>query len=149
MCTAETAYYNWDSVIKLNGSLAGAPSFPCNTPQGEAYCGASSFTDQTSGASPTTADCRQVVANIALGGDWTVDSSGVQHQLVQYGGCAFGIQGQGSPVGNVDFTIGNQDIIDIITTSINMFGGSGQVGAKGTMSCSGNAASQNVLWGIY
>ncbi|ROW15174.1 hypothetical protein VPNG_03014 [Cytospora leucostoma] len=131
VCSAEIAYTNWDALLNLNSSLSSAANFPCNTPQGEAYCGTSTFVDETSGASPTVSDCQQIAINIAAGGDWTVDSSGVQHQLVQYGTCAFGIQGQGSPVGNVDFTIGNQDIIDIITSSISMYGGDGQVGAKG------------------
>ncbi|KAH8649114.1 glycoside hydrolase superfamily, partial [Xylariales sp. PMI_506] len=149
VCSAQMAYYNWDSIINLNSSLASAPNFPCNTPQGENYCGASSFTDDTSSASPTVSDCQQIVTNIQLGGDWTVSSSGVQSQLVQFGTCAFGIQGQGLPVGNVDFTTGNQDIIDIINAAISQFQFNGLVGAKGTMSCSGNAAVQNVLWGLY
>lgn len=69
-------------------------------------------------------------------GRWRTPS-GAQHQLVQAGECAFGVQGLVKD-GNIGYLIGNQDIIDIINESIERFGGSGRVGAKGTMSCKGD-----------
>jgi hypothetical protein len=49
-------------------------------------CGNSSFENESSGASPTVSDCRQIAANIAGGGTWEVENlAGEQHQLVQYG----------------------------------------------------------------
>jgi hypothetical protein len=50
---------------------------------------------------------------------------------------------------SVDFHIGAQDIVDIITESISRLGGSGKVGAKGRMDCKGNLNSQDVEWGLY
>jgi hypothetical protein len=110
-------------------------------------CGDSSFINQTSGASPRVDDCLQIARNIAGGGTWTVNGFGVQHQLVQYGTCAFGItQGSTAPV-----YIGNQDIIDLINDSVARFQWNGLVGSKGTMDCqmAGYPAHVSVLWGIY
>jgi hypothetical protein len=92
----------------------------------------------------------QIVKNIQnTDGDWEVENAiGSQHQLVQFGSCAFGVQGQGKN-GNVDFYIGAQDIVDIITDSVRQFGGSGKVGAKGVMSCDGTVKGQQVEWGLY
>jgi Ecp2-like pathogen effector protein (putative necrosis-inducing factor) len=139
------AYTAWDT--------AGASSmanFPCSTIPGINDCGASTFVDQTSDASPTVADCLHIVANIqSTQGEWEVENAvGEQHQIVGFGTCNFGVQGDGKN-GNIDFHVGSQDIVDIINSSIQMFGGSGKVGAKGEMSCKGDVKGQNVNWGIY
>jgi len=106
-------------------------------------CGNSSFTNRSSGGSPTVGDCLQIAANISGGGSWTVeDVAGLQHQLVQYGSCAFGVQGFGS---GIVFHVGNQDIIDLIHSSITMFQWNGLVGSKGLMPCGGT----KVEWGLY
>jgi hypothetical protein len=73
------------------------------------------------------ADCQHLARNIAGGGTWTVTSAGAQHQLAQYGTCAFGIQGDKSI--NTAY-VGNQDIIDVINTSIAKFQWEGKIGAK-------------------
>jgi len=117
--------------------------------KGEDYCGDSTFEDQTSDVSPTVSDCLQIATNIAVEGDWTTQTTGGQRELVSYGSCKFGVERSGSLNGNVNFVVGNQDIINIIASSVNMFGGSGRVGAKGTMNCQGNIKGQSVLWGLY
>ncbi|KAL2830840.1 hypothetical protein BDW59DRAFT_158279 [Aspergillus cavernicola] len=96
------------------------------------HCGVSTFVDQkTSDASLTVSDYMQIVKNIAnTDGKWEVENAiGSQYQLVQYGSCA--------------------DTVDIITDSVKQFGGSGNVGSKAEMSCSGNVKSQKVEWGLY
>jgi len=112
-------------------------------------CGASDFVDQTNGGSPLVDDCLVIVKNIASNGRWNVEAVfGDQHQLVQWGTCAFGVQGKSSSAGS--YYVGNGDIIDIIQSSIEMFGSSGVVAAKGSMQCNGQLSrSVNVAWGIY
>ncbi|KAI1833998.1 hypothetical protein DTO006G1_7751 [Penicillium roqueforti] len=110
-------------------------------------CGSSTFINQSSGGSPLVADCQHLARNIAGGGTWTVSASGSQHQLAQYGTCAFGIQGQVLETAH----IGNQDIIDVINSSIAKFKWEGKIGAKGTMGCQTVTKSGNtpMTWGIY
>jgi hypothetical protein len=87
-------------------------------------CDVSTFIYETSDASPLVLDCLQIATNIAGGGTWEVeDDIGQQHQLVQYGTCAFGVQG--SRRGGL-FHVGNQDIIDLIIQSVLDFGSDGK-----------------------
>jgi hypothetical protein len=88
--------------------------------------------------------------SIAGGGSWTVALID-QHQLVQYGTCAFGVQAS-YVIGIVDYRVGNQDIIDLIHSSVDMYGGAGVVGSKGTMPCQCDVdpgGTISVTWGIY
>ncbi|KAF5668773.1 RF2-like protein [Fusarium denticulatum] len=113
-------------------------------------CGDSTFENHSSGGSPLLADCQRIARNIAGGGTWTVGAGGEHHQLVQYGTCAFGAQGAGSNM-NAAY-IGNQDIIDLINSSIEKFQWEGKVGAAGVMGCqslTGLVGSVNMRWGIY
>lgn len=140
------------------GELTGTISTPINDSQAatfsptaaaESDCGASSFADETSGGSPLVDDCLQMVANIASGGRWNVDSTvGKQRQLAQWGTCAFGVQGKSTAAGS--YYVGNQDITDIIHSSIQLFASDGLVGAKGVMPCNGFLGSKvSVTWGLY
>ena len=61
--------------------------------------------------------------------------------------CKFGVQGNAK--GNVQYWVGSQDIVDIITSAIKMYGSGGKVGAKGVMTCKGDVARQQVEWGLY
>jgi hypothetical protein len=130
-------------------------------------CSDSTFINQSSGGSPTIGDCQTIARNIAGklsfshevpkhsdsldigGGTWTVGLGGEHHQLVQAGTCAFGINGDSSA--NAAY-IGNQDIIDLINTSIQRFSWEGKVGAKGHMSCQslqGLIGGGSLTWGLY
>jgi hypothetical protein len=144
VCSPEMAYTAWDAP---NGK---GPNYPCSLPLGRDDCGASTFVDQTSAASPTVADCMQIVHNIQnTDGEWEVENAVEdQHQLVQAGTCKFGVQGTVIN-GNVNFFVGSQDIVDIITSAVQQFGGSGKVGAKGDTSCKGTVKGQAVTWGLY
>ncbi|KAJ5605485.1 hypothetical protein N7510_008266 [Penicillium lagena] len=109
-------------------------------------CGASTFVDQTTGGSPTVSDCQQMIDNIADGGSWEVPDT-AQRQLVQYGTCAFGAQ-QDSDGGII--YVGNSDIIDLVTTAIDLFQWEGLVGATGDMPCNiVGASTSNTTWGLY
>jgi len=111
-------------------------------------CGDSSFINQSTGGSPLISDCQQITRNIASSGTWPV-ASGAQRKLVQYGTCALGAQL--SNTANIAY-VGNQDIIDLINTSIDKFSWNGKVGAKCTMDCQsarGLIGSSRVDWGIY
>ncbi|KAE8376955.1 putative necrosis-inducing factor-domain-containing protein [Aspergillus bertholletiae] len=147
VCSAQTAYRAWDRGDKRDTD---SENYPCVVYPALDYCGKSTLIDQTSAASPTVSDCMQIVKNIAnTNGHWEVENAvGTQHQLVQYGSCAFGVQGKGKH-GNIDFHIGAQDIVDIISDSVRQFGGSGKVGSKGEMSCKGTVKGQKVEWGLY
>jgi hypothetical protein len=130
VCSPEMAFTAW-SDTSISSDMA---NYPCVTKPSPSDCESSSFVDQTSDASPSVDDCMGIVNNIkGTQGEWEVENAiGTQHQIVQYGDCKFGIQGLNKK-GNVDFNIGAQDIVDIITTSIQMFGGGGKIGAKGDM----------------
>ncbi|KAE8130935.1 putative necrosis-inducing factor-domain-containing protein [Aspergillus pseudotamarii] len=112
-------------------------------------CGDSTFENQTSDASPLVSDCQQITRNIAGGGTWEVEDFGGQHQLVQYGTCAFGVTGDKSING---FYVGNSDIIDLINDSISRYNWNGKVGSKGSMGCqslTGLMGGVTVTWGLY
>lgn len=147
VCSPGMAWKAWNGP---GGPSTSTPNYPCITPQGKDDCGASTFVDQTSSASPLVSDCQQLVKNIqGTDGEWEVENAiGSQHQLVQFGECKFVVQGQGKN-GNIDFHVGAQDIVDIINDSIQKFGGIGRVGAKGVMSCRGTVKGQDVEWGLY
>ena len=145
VCSAENAYKAWNRDRDPDDK-----EYPCGAYQGQDLCGDSTFVDQISEASPTVSDCMQLVKNIA-GKDFNHEvenAIGSHHQLDQYGSCAFGVQAIGK-TGNVDFLIGNKDMVDIITESVKRFGGSGKVGAMGEVSCEGTTKGQVVEWGIY
>ncbi|GFG26274.1 killer toxin subunits alpha/beta, partial [Aspergillus udagawae] len=91
------------------------------------HCGDLTIVNQTSDASPSVSDCMQIVNIQNMDGDW---------------------EGQGKN-GNIDFNVGAQDIVDIITDSVRQFGGSGKVGAMGVLSCDGTVKGQQVEWGLY
>jgi hypothetical protein len=113
------------------------------------YCGKSTFENRTSGGSPRVDDCLQIARNIAGGGTWTVPGD-TQHQLVQYGTCAFGTQHDwkfGGGTGPI-YKVGNEDIIDLINDSVNRFQWNGLVGAKGSMVCKGYPDAP-IEWGLY
>ncbi|KAH1430360.1 hypothetical protein KXW39_005495 [Aspergillus fumigatus] len=73
---------------------------------------------------------------------------GSQDQPVQFGSCAFGVQAQGTD-GNVDFHIGVQDIVDIITDSVRQFGGLGRMVLRGVRSGDETVNGQQVEWELY
>jgi len=113
-------------------------------------CKQSTYENETSDASPDVDDCKQLAENIKNGGTWSVTATGSQHQLAQYGTCAFGAQGANKNLNTA--YIGNSDIIDVITASIDQFATDGKIGAKGTMECQsakGDVATADMTWGIY
>ncbi|KAH8885958.1 glycoside hydrolase family 18 protein [Thozetella sp. PMI_491] len=145
VCSGDMAWTAWSIV-----SDKSVPNWPCYVKPSISDCSASTFVDQTSDASPSVDDCKVIITNIQnTQGEWEVENAvESQHQIVQYGSCKFGVQGK-SINGNIDFHIGAQDIVDIITDAINQFGGSGKIGAKGEMSCKGDVSTVPVEWGLY
>jgi hypothetical protein len=102
---------------------------------GEDKCGVSSFIGGTTDASPTIEDCITITHNVAKDGRWEVEAViNDQHQIAQWGTCAFGVQAV-LPFGDKFFYVGNPDIIDVIHDSIDRFGRDGKVGSMGTMIC--------------
>ncbi|KAK3317242.1 putative necrosis-inducing factor-domain-containing protein [Cercophora scortea] len=117
-------------------------------------CDSYTYVNQVSQLSPLVSDCQVIIENIINGGEWTVFEA-FRHQLVQYGTCAFSVQGLGA-LGVVQFLVGNSDISDVISESVFRFAwkdphGNLLVGAKGNMNCQGTLSSgvEPVLWGIY
>ncbi|EJP62058.1 chitinase-like protein [Beauveria bassiana ARSEF 2860] len=150
VCSPEMAFRAWDG--PGGDSRLKTPNYPCVALKLPDRCGDSTFVDQTSGASPLVSDCEMIIKNLQNGdghADHEVENAiGKQHQLDQYGSCKFGVQGKGKN-GNIDFHVGGQDIVDLIRDSIDRFGGSGRVGAKGRMKCDGTVKKQDVEWGLY
>jgi hypothetical protein len=134
-----------DTTVTTSNGVAPAVLFQSNFPSSNDECGASTFINNSSPASPTVSDCLRIASNIALGGTWQVSVANL-HKIVQYGTCAFGVT---AVVGeNVLFHVGNQDIIDLIHSSIDMFQWDGLVGAQGQMWCNPKM-SEKVQWEIY
>ncbi|KAK8116048.1 hypothetical protein PG984_012550 [Apiospora sp. TS-2023a] len=145
VCTAQLAHYNWEIASKKSDSM-----YPCQPSDPDETCGDSTFVDRTHGGSPFVSDCLTLARNIAVHDEDKVDSSTNQHQLHEFGTCAFGAEARGLPRGNIYFRMGNTDIIDIIEDSIRKFAKDGRVAAKGDMTCKGNTpTNQPMTWGIY
>ncbi|KAB5570500.1 putative necrosis-inducing factor-domain-containing protein [Coniochaeta sp. 2T2.1] len=123
---------------------------------GISSCGDSTFEDTTSAGSPLISDCLTMASNLvrkeatdkADTPVWMVESFiKQQHQLVQFGTCAFGVQG--GEKGDLTFRVGNQDIIDIVRSAVEKFGRDGRVGARGEMRCNAAVFPPVISWGIY
>ncbi|KAF9031611.1 Ecp2 effector protein, partial [Panaeolus papilionaceus] len=97
-------------------------------------CCDSSFINQSSGGSPWVDDCRVVTHNIAGGGTWTTLTLTEHRELDRHACCRFGVRAVATG-GAWDFTVGNQDIINLINDWINRFQHEGRVGSKGNMHC--------------
>jgi hypothetical protein len=139
-------------IDSTNTSLKVAdPDFKLQATSGKSsdQCGASTFTNKSSPASPTVSDCLQIAADIADGGKtWevTVDA---QVKLASSGTCAFGGEAiSGSGPWEAFFYVGNQDIVELIHSSIDLYEWNGLIGAMGEMWCSPREA-EHVRWGIY
>lgn len=146
VCSGFVAFTAWDDAA-ITSTTA---NYPCVIKPSPNDCGDSTFIDQTSDGSPSVSDCQGIINNIqGTQGSWEVENAvETQHQIVQYGSCKFGVQGT-SVNGNVDFHVGAQDIVDIITAAIQQYGGSGKVGAEGDTSCQGDVSNVPVHWGLY
>jgi hypothetical protein len=145
VCSPQIALASWSNPSQSNAT---APGYPCNPLQGLTKCSAYTYVDQTSSASPTVSDCQTIIKNIqGTNGEWTT-GIGSQRDIASFGTCNFGVDNSGVS-GDVTYHTGSQDIVNIITQSIALYGGGGQVGAKGFMECAGDAGSQYVSWGLY
>ncbi|KAB5558222.1 putative necrosis-inducing factor-domain-containing protein [Coniochaeta sp. 2T2.1] len=123
---------------------------------GISSCGDSTFENTTSAGSPFVSDCLTMVSNLvrkeatdkADTPVWMVESFiKQQHQLVQFGTCAFGVQG--GKKGDPSFRVGNQDIIDVVRSAVEKFGRDGRVGARGEMRCNATVFPPVISWGIH
>ena len=147
VCSPSRAWQAWNTGTKGEGD-----NYPCDIFPGKDHCGASSFENQGSDASPLVDDCKQIIRNIEedASTDWTHGITG-QREILKFGSCAFGIKRTGGTGGAVQFRVGGQDVIDVINDAIKQFASDGKIGAKGVMSCSGTTVNTkvNVEWGIY
>jgi len=125
--------------------------YPCSIPPSPNECGTSTFTDETSDASPLVSDCQQIIANIqGTNGEWAPENVNKNtNTIASYGSCNFDVQSNTPGNGAVDYYVGAQDIIDLINSSIQMFASNGKVGSKGDMTCKGDVSHVDVTWGIY
>jgi hypothetical protein len=146
VCKPDYAFKAWDNPERADKK---DPNWPCVYTKGRSECYDITFEDQTSDASPSVSDCQGIIRNIG-GTDGRWDTGiGPQKRLVLFGNCAVGVQNDGVK-GSVDYFTGAQDLVDIIQGSMDRFGGgTGKIGAKGTMTCQGNASKQPVKWGLY
>ncbi|CAK7233391.1 hypothetical protein SEUCBS140593_008587 [Sporothrix eucalyptigena] len=135
VCSADVAYKAWEHGMPID-----TPHYPCSPmPKTTSDCGDSTFVDQTSSASPSVSDCMELVDDIE-GSDNSYKIFSDQQAILTKRSCVFGVQGKSGGT-----YIANQDVVDLIRDSIAKFGGSGKIGAKGTMVCGGDS----VEWGIY
>ncbi|KAK3347056.1 putative necrosis-inducing factor-domain-containing protein [Lasiosphaeria hispida] len=128
--------------------------------QSNKYCRDITFLHRTSFASPLVDDCKLLAFNIGKGGDWSPPSDGWQRRVAGFGTCAFGAAGRVFDRGGKttsEFTIGNQDVIDLIAESIHRYQyttreGDVVVGSEGFMRCTQDGDfSRDVVvnFGIY
>jgi len=101
-------------------TLAGATTRHCND---------DAFWGETSSNSPLTADCQQMLRNIAGDGDWSVLQG--SHRLIQYQSCAVNAYVEDPVI----VMIGNSDLIRIGTAMIEAFADDSKVGSHGEMWC--------------
>ncbi len=136
-----------------NGPSTTVPGYPCIGPQLIGFCDTSSFTGDTTAASPLVSDCEQLCRNLQAGaatdrGIWTEPRIG-HHSIASHGTCVFGVEGTGSAIDNADYKVGGQDVVDLITDAIRQFTWEGKVGAHGFMDCKGTIKAQSVKWSLY
>ncbi|KAL1908570.1 hypothetical protein Sste5344_005656 [Sporothrix stenoceras] len=141
VCSADMAHKAGELGLSPNTT----PDYPCASPPTTASdCGDSSFVNQTSNASPPVADCLQIVKNIeGTVGDYLVSTD--QRGILSAGLCVFGVQVMKRIKCLTTTHITNHDVIDLIHDAVARFGGSGKIGAKGTVTC----GSYTIEWGIY
>ncbi|KAI0014005.1 putative necrosis-inducing factor-domain-containing protein [Xylariaceae sp. FL0662B] len=150
VCSADVAFEAWKEAWEGGDIDTNVENYPCWIKPSISHCSDTTFVDQTSDASPSVDDCMTIVRNIqGTQGEWWLENAiGTQHQIAQHHSCAFGVQGLVKD-GNINFLVGAQDIVDIITDAVSRFGGGGKVGAKGEMGCKGTVKTQSVEWGLY
>lgn len=118
------------------------------------WCSAPNYNNEygggdTSDGSPLVEDCLTMLKNIADGGDWTTEQPGFR-TLTRYGTCAFGVQ-EHTPI-ILDFSVGNNDIIQVVRESIDKFAKDGRVGASGYWLCSSKMSTHNyreAYWSLF
>jgi len=89
-------------------------------------------------------------SNLGADAVWEVENlAQQQHQLVQYGSCALGVQGTSNGGVTDFFHVGAGDICSIVNGALFAFGWEGKVGAKGSMNCYGAPNHISVEWGLY
>ncbi|PKY01174.1 hypothetical protein P168DRAFT_284707 [Aspergillus campestris IBT 28561] len=117
------------------------------------HCNKSTYTNEVSGGSPKTSDCKTLADNISGGGDWT-SSGASQRELAKHGSCRFGTE-EAAGEGSLNYYVGNEDIIDVINEMIKRFDpeGNGRLGGSGEFHCDVPAANGGragkIKWGIY
>lgn len=115
-------------------------------------CGSSTFTNKTSAFSPTVSDCQCIVSGVTQQGGYffarPVDGLSVGVQLIKCNSCAFTI----SSSDTYGSEIGDTDISDVISSSINQFQapfqGTPLVSATGTMPCNNDEDEAQTTWTI-
>lgn len=117
-------------------------------------CGESDFYDGVGdGVTPAlTADCLVICKNIMPYGIWHLEAmTPTEHQIVQYGTCAFSVQ-IAHFTDALEYHVGNFDICDLIHSSIEKFGNKkdGTVSASGNMRCHATLGKDPVImWQLY
>ncbi|KAI0886292.1 uncharacterized protein GGS22DRAFT_160493 [Annulohypoxylon maeteangense] len=109
------------------------------------YCTPLTYNDVTQSTSVTTTSCESTCSSVlADAGDWGVDFRAQPAGYVDgmfLSGCRFGIAREtDADTEGFEFSVANQDIVDLIGESIKRFGGAhgGKVSAEGTMLCEGH-----------
>ncbi|KAK2600127.1 hypothetical protein QQS21_005142 [Conoideocrella luteorostrata] len=148
VCPLPMAYKAYMGPEHSLSTKLGIPGFPCIIAPAESHCNESTFVDQTSGQSPSVFDCRQLTkmiqASHASDLKWRIKISRTDHKiLAEYGECKFGARSNGGE-GRGRFSVGPQDVIDIIQDSIARFGQNGTVGSKGTFKCKGKRGKKGI-----
>jgi len=84
--------------------------------------------------------------NIRNGGDWGIATWKDWNKVTKHKSCAFSAKlGETNDRAWI-IKIGNEDIRDIVASSIEQFAWDGRVGAKGDMKCSGEPMAWSIHW---
>jgi hypothetical protein len=144
VCSTEIAFAAWDTP-----GADTQPGYPCIGVL-ESDCEGYTYYGDSSCASPYIKDCQQMLQNFDQSGGHNIEI-GHNVQIANYQTCALNVKG---PAGKTFYSVGLQDIIDLVNNSIN--NGSlynpdypTQIGAGGSMVCSAQPqGTENVAWSI-
>ncbi|KAJ3496829.1 hypothetical protein NLG97_g2369 [Lecanicillium saksenae] len=142
VCDENQALKSWKTA-QHDEHIKERKNFPRNDVSRTIQCGPSTFVDQTSDASPPTGDCNEMLQELVDEKDssWTT-FEGTHRKIRTHGKCIMNVY---TSIGgkSARYYIGHGDGIEILKEAIDKFGGSGKVGAKGTMRCSGDSPGTN------
>lgn len=107
------------------------------------HCGMSSFAGETSTGSPKISDCVNLVEKFNPSKTYKIGTE--RKEMGRYGNCRFMARAY-----SANTKLGNEDIRDLLRSSIDRYAKDGRVGARGSMHCAGGGSgAEKVDWWVW